>query len=200
MSEDFLFAKLSEPEMTVKKFDDHFGDCMGEVDRGQFEVFPRLWKLRPYDKTNGEVTKIPHLMASYHKVREETKSWGDYKKLPEEIPEFPLIRRMLLGAVSAVQTPRMRAFETNERRMAKFSETMDPGFVGRSVAVLQCKQFVYTDETTRRRMSNAATPKPGRFDENWTKLDLAPIVMRGRADLQASLILTSITREWETTY
>ena len=36
-------------------------------------------------------------------------------------------------------------------------------------------------------MSHAATPKPGRFD------DLAPMIMRGKADLlEASLILTSV--------
>ena len=53
-SEDLLFAKISEREMTVVNFDDHFCDCMGEVDRGHIEVFPKLWNLRPYDKTNGE--------------------------------------------------------------------------------------------------------------------------------------------------
>ena len=119
MSEDLLFAKISEPEITVVNFDEHFCDRMGEVDRGHIEAFPKLWSLRPYDKTNGNITSIPRLTAAYHKVREETKGGGDYKKLPEEIREFPLIRRMLLGAVSAVQTPRLRAFETNERRMAK---------------------------------------------------------------------------------
>ena len=84
--ENLLFAKISEPEMTAINFDDHFRDCMGEVDRGHIEVFPKLWNLRPRDKTNGEITKIHRLMAAYHKVREETKGWGDYKKLPEEIP------------------------------------------------------------------------------------------------------------------
>ena len=59
----------------------------------------------------------------------------------------------------------LRAFETNERRMAKLSETMDPWFVGRNAFVLHYTQFVYTDESTRRRMSNAAIPKPGRFEE-----------------------------------
>ena len=103
---------------------------------------------------------------------------------------------MLLGAVSAVQTSRLRAFETKERRMAKFSETMDPCFAGRSAAVLQYTQFAYTDEATRRRMNNAATPKPGRFDEEWAKLDLAPMVMRDKAELpEASLILTSVKPE-----
>ena len=104
---------------------------------------------------------------------------------------------MLLGAVSAVQTPRMGALENNKGRMAKFSEKMDPCFIGRNVAVLQCKQFVYTDETTRRRMNNAPTPKPGRFEEEWKKLGLAPIVRIGKADLQeASMILTSVKPEF----
>ena len=98
-------------------------------------------------------------------MREETKDWGDYEKLPEKIPEFPLIRRMLLGAVSVVQTPRLGAFETNERRIGKFVEAMDPFFVGRNAAVLQYRCFAYTDQATRRRISNAATPKPGGFDK-----------------------------------
>ena len=179
--------------MTVINFDDHFRDRMGEVDRRHIEEFPKLWNLWPYNKTSGEVTRIPRLTAAYHKLREETKGWGDYKKLPEEIPEFPLIRRMLLGADSVVQSPRLRAFETNERRVAKFCEMMDPCFVGRNAAVLQYTQFAYTHETTRGRMNNTATPKPGRFDEEWGKLDLAPKVMRGKADLpESSLILTSV--------
>ena len=67
---------------------------------------------------------------------------------------------------------------------------MDPCFVGRNAAVLQYTQFAYTDETTRRRMNNSVTPKPRRFDEEWAKLDLAPMFMRGKADLpEASLNL-----------
>ena len=196
MSKDLLFGKIAETEMTVVNFDDHFRDRMGEVERGHIEVFPKLWNLRPYDKTNGEITRIPRLTAAYHKVREETKDWGDYKKLPKEIPEFPLIGRMLLGAVSVVQNPRLRTFETNERRLAKFAETMDPYFVGRNAAVLQNTQFVYTDQATRSRISNAATPKPGAFDKEWAELNLAPMRMRGRDEIpEASLILTNVKQE-----
>ena len=196
MREDLLFAKKSEPEMTVINFDDHFRDRMGEIERGHIEVFPKLWNLRPYDKTNGEMSRVPRLTAAYHKVREETKDWGDYEKLPEAIPEFPLIRRMLLGAVSVVQTPRLRAFETNERRIGSFVATMDTFFVGRNAAVLQYTRFAYTDQATRRRISNAATPKPERFDEEWAGLGLAPMKMRGRTELpEASLILTSVKPE-----
>ena len=70
-----LFAKISEPDKSVINFDDHFGDSMGEVDKGHIVVFPKLWILRPYDKTNGEFTRIPRLTAAYHKMREETKGW-----------------------------------------------------------------------------------------------------------------------------
>ena len=169
---------------------------MGEVERGHSEVFPKLWNLRPYDKTNDEITRVPRLTAAYHKVREETKDWGDYEKLPEEIPEFPLIRRMSLVAVCVVQTPRLRASETNERRIGKFMETMDSCFVGRSFAVLQYTRFAYTDQATRRRISNAANPKPGGFDKEWAGLNLAPMKIRGRAELpEASLILTSVKPE-----
>ena len=55
MSEDLLLAMLSEQEMAVINFVDHFQDRMGEVDRGHYEVFSKLWNLRPHDKTNGEV-------------------------------------------------------------------------------------------------------------------------------------------------
>ena len=159
MREYLLFAKIAEPDMTAVNLNDHFRDRMGEVDRGKTKVFARLWNLRPYDKTNNKTTRIARLMVPYQKVRKETEDWGDYRRLPEEIPEIPLIRRMLLGADSVVHTPRLKAFETNERRMAKFSESMDPCFVGRNA--VQYTQFAYADESTKRRTSNAATPKPG---------------------------------------
>ena len=80
--------------------------------------------------------------------------------------------------------------------MAKFSETMDPCFVGKNAAVLQHTRFAYRDQATRRRISNSATPKPGGYDKEWAKLDLAPMRMRGRAELpESSLILTSVKSE-----
>ena len=89
MSEDLLFAKISEPEMTVINFDDPFRDRMGEVERGLIEVFPKLWNLRTYDKTNGEITRVPRLTAAYHKVREETKDWGRLQEAAGGNPRIP---------------------------------------------------------------------------------------------------------------
>ena len=58
MSENRLFAKISEPEMTVINFDDHFRDKMGEVDREHIEVFLKLWNLRPHDKRTAKSQEI----------------------------------------------------------------------------------------------------------------------------------------------
>ena len=89
-------------------------------------------------------------------MRKETEDWGDYKRLPEELTEFLITFRMLLGTDSVIYTPRLGAFETNERRLANFSESMNLCFIGRNAAVLQQKQFSHGDESTGRRMSNAA--------------------------------------------
>ena len=64
MSKDSLFAKKAEPEMTAENFNNPFRDRMDEVDRGHIEVFSKLWKLRPFDKTNGEIERIPRLIAT----------------------------------------------------------------------------------------------------------------------------------------
>ena len=80
--------------------------------------------------------------------------------------------------------------------MAKFSETMDPCFVGRNAAVIQYTQFAYTDESTRRRITKTATPKPGRFEEELAKLDLTLMIMRGKVELQeAALIVMNVKPE-----
>ena len=68
--------------------------------------------------------------------------------------------------------------------------------MGRNVAVLQYTRFAYTDQATRRQISNATTPKHRAFDTKWAELNLAPMRMRGRAELpEASLILTSVKPE-----
>ena len=63
-------------------------DQMGEMDRGNTEVSPKLCKMRPSDNKNGETTRIPQLVTSYQKVRKEAE---DYMRLSEEKPKFPII-------------------------------------------------------------------------------------------------------------
>ena len=52
------------------------------------------------------------------------------------------------------------------------------------------------DESTRRRIINAANTKAGRFEEEWAELDLAPTMLRCKADLQdAALIIMNVRPE-----
>ena len=67
--------------MTAENFNKHFCDRMGEVDRGQLALFSKLWNLLSYDKTNGEITRIPRSLAAYQKVKKKTEGWGDYKRV-----------------------------------------------------------------------------------------------------------------------
>ena len=81
MSEEFLFAKIAEPDMTALNFNNHFRDRMGELDKGH-----------PYGKTNGEITKISRLIVSYQKIRKG----NDDRGVHEKVHEFPSVRSMLL--------------------------------------------------------------------------------------------------------
>ena len=155
MSEEYLFAKIAEPDMTALNFNNHFRDRMGELNKGH-----------PYGKTNGEITNISRLIVSYKKVRKG----NDGRGVHEKVPKSPSFRSMLLGAESVAHTPKVRASDTNDRRMANFFYSMDPCTDGRNAAMLQYTQLAYVKDSTKRRMSNAATPKSGRFEEDWRQL------------------------------
>ena len=170
MSKTFLFGKVAEPERIAIKFNDHFRDPM-------VEVYPKLWKLILYDKTNGKVSRIPRLMtAEYQKLRKETEDGNDFRRLPEEKPEYTLIRRILVRAGSAVQMRKMGAFETNERRMAAFSTSMNQCVLGRKDAVLQPTQFAYVEGSTKGGSKHCHT-QAWRFEEESAALNVAPLAI-----------------------
>ena len=74
--------------MTAVNFNDHFRDRMGEMDRGNIEVFPKLLNLRLYGRTNSEIARTPRIIVPCQNVSKVTEDWGDYKNLPEEILDF----------------------------------------------------------------------------------------------------------------
>ena len=100
--------------------------------------------------------------------------------------KYPLIGRTSVGAESVVQTPMMGASETNERRIAAFSTSMDPCFLGKKQ---QHTQFAYVEESSRRRMYNTATPKPGRFEEEWAALSVVLLAMRGKVSMGEAAVI-----------
>ena len=63
MSEVSLFAKKAEPDMTAVNFNHRFRYRTGKVDRGHIEMFTKLWNLRPNDKTNDQISRIPRLIV-----------------------------------------------------------------------------------------------------------------------------------------
>ena len=49
-------------------------------------------------------------------------------------------------------------------------------------------------------MSIVATPKSGRLEEEWAKLDLAPTIMRGKTELpEVALMVLNVRPELATT-
>ena len=66
--------------MTAVNFNDHFRDRMGEMDRGNIEVFPKLWNLRLYGRTNSEIARTPRIIVPCQNVSKVTEDWGDYQK------------------------------------------------------------------------------------------------------------------------
>ena len=74
-------------------------------------------------------------------IREETVDWNDFNEIPEKMPEFSLIWRILLGADSAVYATSFKTLDTNENKRVTFANTVDPFFVSSKNAVLYCTHF-----------------------------------------------------------
>ena len=96
-----------------------------------------------------------------------------------------------------MQTQRMRAIETSERRMAALSASMDPCFIDKNVAVLHHTQFAYVEESTRTKVYDFATPKPRRFGEERVALNVAPLAMRGKEIMQEDAVMFMQIKEKE---
>ena len=65
---------------------------------------PEALELKALQKNERRKHKSSWTDCRISQIERRQERLGDYKKLPEDIPEFPLIRRMLLGADSVVQS------------------------------------------------------------------------------------------------
>ena len=57
MSSNLLLERIAEPKMTAITFYNPFRDRNCKMERGH--MYPKLWTLRPYIKTNGEKQEFP---------------------------------------------------------------------------------------------------------------------------------------------
>ena len=80
--------------------------------------------------------------------------------------------------------------------MTGFFNAIDPCFLSNNAAVLQYTQFAYMEESTTRRLRKVATSKPGSFEKEWKKMNVAPPVIRGSFVMgEAAVILIKVRPE-----
>ena len=151
--EEFL-----NPKMAAINFNDDSGTECGKWRKNMMKTNVGC---KISDRTNGKKNKNPLIVKAYQKARKETEDWNDFEKLPEKISEYPLIRRLLLGADSVVQSPPNWARKKLMRDGRDILSLCQWIFV-RNAAVMQDTHcYTYLEEWTKRRLSNAATHETG---------------------------------------
>ena len=116
MSETVLFGKVKDPELIVLNFKGQLQDRIGGRKReGPIEVYPKFWNLNPVARDTREVLRIPAWTKSFEFAKRELATILDQEVLPTAIPEFPTVRRMMLGMNSPMVVPSLHARAAVER-------------------------------------------------------------------------------------
>ena len=103
-------------------FNNNFKCRMGREDLSHVQFNPKLWNLRPVVKDSGEAMRVPLWPEAYAHVKENQQAWlSGSRRLPDQCPRYPPIRRMLLGVTSPAIAPRIGAARDAEERMLKWS-------------------------------------------------------------------------------
>ena len=124
---------------------------MGDVDDYHIQFNPKLWKLRPVANDTGEAMRVPAWPKAYAHDKENQGAWlAGSRPLPSQCPQYPPIRRMLLGVTSPVVAPRIGATRDAEKRMQKWSEGMEPRFISWNVAPMHTFDFSFPDAWSRK--------------------------------------------------
>ena len=84
-------------------FNNSFKCRIGDVDDSHIQFNPKLWNLRPILKDTEEAMRVPAWAEAYAHVKENQGAWlAGSRPLPSQCPQYPPIRRMLLGVTSPV--------------------------------------------------------------------------------------------------
>ena len=148
MSETVLFGKMKDPELIVLNFSCQL-QCRIEGKReGLIEVYPKFRNLNPTAKDTREVSRIAAWTKCFEYTKRELETILERDVLPAAIPEFPTLRRMMLGMNSPMLVPFLSARVTVEQQQKEFTESWDPLFIGYTAAV-----YFHTCETEKMRGS-----------------------------------------------
>ena len=102
-SDDRLFGRIAELGWILMEFNNSFKCRIGDVDDSHIQFNPKLWNLRPVLKDTEEAMWVPAWAEAYAHVKENQGAWlAGSRPLPSQCPQYPPIRRMLLGVTSPV--------------------------------------------------------------------------------------------------
>ena len=160
-SDDRLFGRIAEPGWVLMDFNNNFKCRMGREDLFHIQFNPKLWNLRPVVKDSGTAMSVPLLPEAYAHVKKNQQAWlSGSRPLPDQCPRYPPIRRMLLGVTSPIIAPCIGAARDAERRMLKWSEGMEPRFIGWNVAAAQTFDFTFPDAWSRKKIKAPPSRRP----------------------------------------
>ena len=170
-SDDRLFGRIAEPGWVLMDFNNHFKCRMGREDLSHIQFNPKLWNLRPVVKDTGAAMGVPLLPEAYAHAKENQQAWlSGSRPLPDQCPRYPPIRRMLLGVTSPIIAPRIGAARDAEKRMLKWSEGMEPRFIGWNVAAAHTFDFSFPDAWSRKKIKALPSRRPEVSAEMWNEV------------------------------
>ena len=170
-SDDRLLGRIAEPGWVLMDFNNHFKCRMGCEDLSHIQFNPELWNLRPIVKDTGAAMGVPLLPEAYAHAKENQQAWlSGSRPLPDQCPRYPPIRRMLLGVTSPIIAPRIGAARDAEKRMLKWSEGMEPRFIGWNVAAAHTFDFLFPDAWSRKKIKALPSRRPEVSAEMWNEV------------------------------
>ena len=170
-SDDRLFGSIAEPGWMLMDFNKHFKCRMGREELSHIQFNPKLWNLRPVVKDTGAAMGVPLLPEAYAHAKENQQAWlSGSRPLPDQCPRYPPIRRMLLGVTSPIIPPRIGAARDAEKIMLKWSEGMEPRFIGWNVAAAHTFDFSFPDAWSRKKIKALPSRRPEVSAEMWNEV------------------------------
>ena len=114
---------------------------------------------------------VPLLPEAYAHAKENQQTWlSGSRPLPGQCPRYPPIRRMLLGVTSPIIAPRIGAARDAEKRMLKWSEGMEPRFIGWIVEAAHTFDFSFPDAWSRKKIKALPSRRPEVSAEMWNEV------------------------------
>ena len=161
MSNTVLFGKVKDPELVVFNFRGQLQCRMRAKREGPIETYPKFWKLNPLTANGQQILRIPAWKKSFELVKKELEATLEKEVLPATNPEFPTVRRMVLGMNSPLVVPSLFARAMVEKQQVEFTDGWDPLFIGYTAAVYfhTCDIKINSWTTQAKKMRGSMPPK-----------------------------------------